>query len=84
MQNLSENRVEYRYRIELDTLADIRRFVGIAAGCHGRLRLCAGKDFEINAQSMLGVILAKKLDWNELTLVCDHDYYHEFCDFIVD
>ena len=84
MQNLSEKRVEYRYRIELDTLADIREFVAIAAKCPGRLRLCAGKDFEINAQSILGVILAKKLDWNELTLVADHECYNEFCGFIVD
>lgn len=75
---------EHRYRIELVTMQDIRDFVAIATKCKGKLRLCSGKDFQINAQSMLGVILAKKLNWNELTLVTDYDYYKEFEAFIVD
>ena len=74
----------YRYRIELVTFADIQAFVKTACKCKGRLLLCSGKDFQINAQSMLGVILAKKLNWNELTLVTEHDYYNEFKDFMVD
>lgn len=74
----------YRYRIELVTFADIQAFVKTACKCKGRLLLCSGKDFQINAQSMLGVVLAKKLNWNELTLVTEHDYYNEFKDFMVD
>ena len=74
----------YRYRIELVTFADIQAFVKTACKCKGRLLLCSGKDFQINAQSMLGVILAKKLNWNELTLVTEHEYYNEFKDFMVD
>ena len=73
----------YRYRIELVTFADIQAFVKTACKCKGRLLLCSGKDFQINAQSMLGVILAKKLNWNELTLVTEHEYYNEFKDFMV-
>ena len=74
----------YRYRIELVTFADIQAFVKTACKCKGRLLLCSGKDFQINAQSMLGVVLAKKLNWNELTLVTEHEYYNEFKDFMVD
>ena len=74
----------HRYRIELVTFADIQAFVKTACKCKGRLLLCSGKDFQINAQSMLGVVLAKKLNWNELTLVTEHDYYNEFKDFMVD
>ena len=72
------NELRYRYRIELTTMADVRDFVSTACKCKGKLLLCSGKDFEINAQSMLGVVLAKNLDWNELTLVTEHDYYTEF------
>ena len=74
----------HRYRIELVTFADIQAFVKTACKCKGRLLLCSGKDFQINAQSMLGVVLAKKLNWNELTLVTEHEYYNEFKDFMVD
>ena len=74
----------HRYRIELVTFADIQAFVKTACKCKGRLLLCSGKDFQINAQSVLGVVLAKKLNWNELTLVTEHDYYNEFKDFMVD
>ena len=76
--------LQYRYRIELVTMADIQKFVGIATRCQGKLLLCSGKSFQINAQSMLGVVLAKKLDWNELTLVTEYDYYQEFEAFIVE
>lgn len=74
----------YRYRVELVTMADIQAFVRVAVKCKGRLLLCSGKDFQINAQSMLGVILAKKLNWNELMLITEHDYYNEFKAFIVE
>lgn len=77
------NELRYRYHIELTTMADVRDFVSTACKCKGKLLLCSGKDFEINAQSMLGVVLARKLDWNELTLVTEHDYYNEFERFIV-
>ena len=74
----------HRYRIELVTFADIQAFVKTACKCKGRLLLCSGKDFQINAQSMLGVVLAKKLNWSDLTIVMDNDYYHEYEKFIID
>ena len=84
MKHIQPAGMLYRYRIELVTFADIQAFVKTACKCKGRLLLCSGKDFQINAQSMLGVILAKKLNWNELTLVTEHEYYNEFKDFMVD
>ena len=37
----------------------------------------------VNAKSLLGVIYAKKLNWSDIKLVCDFDYYREFEKFIV-
>ena len=39
---------------------------------------------KVSAKSLLGVILAKKLNWDDLVLVMDNDYYHEFEFFIKD
>ena len=84
MKGIAHEKVVYRYPVELVTMADIRAFVSIATRLEGKLLLCSGKEFQINAQSMLGVILAKKLNWSRLELVTERDYYNEFKEFIVD
>lgn len=75
---------QHRYRVELVTMQDVRNFVNIASKCKGKLLLSSGKDFQINAQSMLGVILAKHLNWSELTLITEYDCYKEFEAFIAE
>ena len=40
-------------------------------------------DRKVSAKSLLGVIYAKKLNWSDIKLICDFDYYHEFEKFIV-
>lgn len=74
----------HRYKIELVTMRDIRDFVAIAGKCHGKVLLRCSDDFLINAKSLLGVLLAKKLQWNDLTLLCENDCYCEFKRFIAD
>ena len=42
------------------------------------------EDCRVNAKSLLGVVLAKKLNWSDLKIVMDNDYYHEFEKYILD
>lgn len=72
----------YEYKIEIDTMEDARRLVAIATGLKGKILLRSGSRFCINAKSLLGVILAKKLNWSDLVIVMDNDYYTEFEKYI--
>ena len=40
------------------------------------------EDRRVNAKSLLGVLLAKKLNWDDLRLVMDNDYYYEYQKFM--
>ena len=75
---------KYVYNIEIDTMADAKALVGIATGLKGKIVLKSGSKFSVNAKSLLGVVLAKKLNWSDLKIVMDNDYYHEFEKYIVD
>lgn len=72
----------YEYKIEIDTMEDARRLVAIATGLEGKILLRSGSRFCINAKSLLGVILAKKLNWSDLVIIMDNDYYTEFEKYI--
>ena len=74
---------KFVYNIELDTMQDAKDMVAIATKLKGKILLKSGSKFSINAKSLLGVIYAKKLNWSDIKLVCDFDYYHEFEKFIV-
>lgn len=75
---------QHRYRIELVTVSDIRRFVAIAGKCEGKVMLSVSDSFLINAKSLLGVMLAKNMDWNHLVLITEKDCYEDFKQFIAD
>ena len=75
---------KYVYNVEIDTMADAKALVGIATGLKGKIVLKSGSKFSVNAKSLLGVVLAKKLNWNDLKIVMDNDYYHEFEKYIKD
>lgn len=74
----------HKYKIELVTASDIREFVSIAGKCSGKVLLCGGDSFMINAKSLLGVMLAREMDWSNLELVTEEDCYREFSKFMVD
>ena len=78
------NALEHKYKIELVTASDIRDFVNIAGKCRGKVLLCGGEDFMINAKSLLGVMLAKGMDWSDLWLLTEEDCYREFERFMAD
>lgn len=75
---------KYVYNIEIDTMADAKALVGIATGLKGKIVLKSGSKFSVNAKSLLGVVLAKKLNWSDLKIVMDNDYYREFEKYIAD
>ncbi|MBQ4136422.1 MAG: hypothetical protein IJD73_05070 [Clostridia bacterium] len=74
---------KYVYSVELDTMQDAKDMVSIATKLKGKILLKSGTKFSINAKSLLGVIYAKKLNWSDIKLICDFDYYHEFEKFII-
>ena len=75
---------KYEYKIEIDTMEDAKNLVAISTKLQGKIILKSGTKFSVNAKSLLGVVLAKRLNWNDLTIVMDNDYYHEYQKYIVD
>ncbi len=73
---------KYVYDIEIDTMQDAKDMVAIATKLSGKILLKSGSKFSVNAKSLLGVLLAKKLNWSDVQLVMDNDYYNEFKHFI--
>ena len=75
---------KYEYRIEIDTMEDAKNLVAISTKLKGKIVLKSGSKFSVNAKSLLGVVLAKKLNWSNLRIVMENDYYHEYEKYIVD
>ena len=80
-RNMSVNG-NYVYNIEIDTMEDAKKLVAIATKLKGKILLKSGSKFSVNAKSLLGVVLAKKLNWSDLKIIMENDYYHEFEKFI--
>ncbi len=79
---MGEQVKKYVYRVEIDTMSDAKALVAIATKLQGQITLQSGNKFAVNAKSLLGVILAKKLNWDDLRIIMDQDHYHEFERFI--
>ncbi|MBE6535347.1 MAG: hypothetical protein E7677_01820 [Ruminococcaceae bacterium] len=75
---------KYEYKIEIDTMEDAKNLVAISTKLQGKIILKSGTKFSVNAKSLLGVVLAKRLNWNDLTIVMDNDYYREYQKYIID
>ena len=75
---------QYEYRIEIDTVDDAKKIVSIATKLKGKIVLKSDSKFSVNAQSLLGVLLAKKLNWSNLRISMEQDHYTEFKQFIVE
>ena len=74
---------QYQYKIEIDTMDDAKKIVAIAGKLSGKIVLRSGSKFSVNAKSLLGVLLAKKLNWNDLKIVMEEDHYSEFEKYII-
>ena len=77
----TETRLKYRYRIELDTTADVLDFNRIASKIKGDV-LLVGEDMKLNAKSFIGVHMAR-IAWDELYVESDVDCYNDFQKFII-
>ena len=75
---------KYEYKIEIDTMEDAKNLVAISTKLQGKIVLKSGSKFSVNAKSLLGVVLAKKLNWSDLTIVMDNDHYHEYEKYRID
>ncbi|MBQ8140198.1 MAG: HPr family phosphocarrier protein [Clostridia bacterium] len=75
---------QYEYKIEIDTMEDAKKIVAIATKLKGKIVLRSDSRFSVNAKSLLGVLLAKKLNWSNLRIVMEQDHYSEFKKYIID
>ena len=73
----------YEYKIEIDTMDDAKKIVSIATKLKGKIVLKSDAKFAVNAKSLLGVLLAKKLNWSNLSICMEQDHYSEFEKYIL-
>ncbi len=71
-----------RYRIRLDTMADVNRFVGIASKNPGKIVLTDGENFTVNGKSLLGAMYT--FEWDRIFCESENEIYLQIKDFIVD
>lgn len=68
------------YKLELNTMRDIKDFVDIATTIEEPLMLTDGEGYTVSAKSLMGAIYA--LEWNELYLTSKSDIYFAFQKYI--
>jgi len=71
-----------RYKIELVTMNDIRRFVDTVSAIPGDIRLTDGQGFCVNAKSILGAVAA--VEWSSLYCWSETDIGEHIADFCVE
>ena len=70
-----------RYKIRLDTMAEINRFVALAGKHKGKIVLTDGDNFSVNGKSLLGAMYT--FEWDQIFCESDTEIYHLIKDFIV-
>ena len=71
-----------KYRIRLETMADVNKFVGIATKIQGKLTLTDGENFTVNGKSLLGAMYT--FEWERIFCESDTEIYRLIKDFIVE
>ena len=71
-----------RYRIRLDTMAEVNRFVGLASKVNGKITLTDGDNFSVNGKSLLGAMYT--FEWDKIYCESDSEIYYLIKDFVVD
>ena len=71
-----------KYRIRLDTMAEVNRFVGIATQIPGKLILTDDENFTVNGKSLLGAMYT--FEWDQIYCESDSEIYFKIKDFIID
>lgn len=69
-----------KFRIYLETLSDVNKFVTIASKLDGiNIKLMDNSGFCVNAKSLIGAIYS--LEFDEIWLEADKNVYSKFADF---
>lgn len=71
-----------RNKIQLDTYKDVVKFVAITGALNGNITVTDNEQHRVNAKSLLGMLYS--LEFNELWVESDNDYYNELQPFILD
>ncbi len=71
-----------RYRIRLETMSDINRFVGIAGKHPGPIMLTDGDNFTVSGKSLLGAMYT--FEWERIYCESEDEIYYLIRDFIVE
>ena len=71
-----------RYRIRLDTMSDVNRFVKMATKNTGKITLSDGEHFTVSGKSLLGAMYT--MEWDQVFCESENEIYYEIKDFIVD
>ena len=69
-----------KYRIRLDTLSDVNRFVKIATEYPGKITLTDGDNFSVSGKSLLGAMYT--MEWDQVYCETEHEIYHLIKDFV--
>ena len=71
-----------KYKIRLDTMTDVNRFVKIATGYPGKITLTDGDNFTVSGKSLLGAMYT--MEWDQVYCESENEIYHLIKDFIVE
>ena len=71
-----------RYRIRLETMNDVNKFVGMAGKYPGKITLTDGENFTVNGKSLLGAMYT--FEWDKIYCESDGEIYLYLKDFIVE
>lgn len=73
--------MKYKYRINLDTLSQVKTFVDIVNTYEFNILLTDGQEYVVNAKSVLGAMYS--IEWNELYVESDVDIYTQIRQFTI-
>ena len=68
-----------KFRVYLETLSDVNRFVNIATSLDAKIYLTDSSNFCVNAKSIIGAIYSMEFDG--IWLQSDKDVYSKFAEF---
>ena len=69
----------YKTKIRLDTMTDVNKFVTLVSTINSKVYLQDGKDFCINAKSILGGLAA--IEWTDIYCLSEEDIYNKISMF---
>ena len=76
-----ESKRIFRHKIELTTLKDVNAFVKSVETLPGRIVLCDGTGFCVNAKSLLGAMAS--IEWSDLYCESEEDIYSAIQTFCI-